>query len=186
MRSLHMMAAVSAMALMAADKGSGGKSDAPDLLADQADPGVALAAANAHVETLQAEIGELTSKLETVTKERDEALSAGATAIGELKQEVVRLGDLVAERGRDLASARDVITELDAKLSEAGAPAPRRTASRPADGHYVLQTSKIEDLARGRIITVGAAKAAKWLAAGKIRQATVAEVENARQEIVHL
>lgn len=194
MRSLHMMAAASAMIFLAADKGSGGgKSDAPDLLGDQTDVATQLTAALAGKTELDgkltvalAENSDLVAKLAAMTAERDDALAAGATAIGELKDEIGKLTDQLAESDKALASARRTIDDLDARLEASGAPAPRRASSLPAEDHYVLQTSKIDGWARGRVITCSTKKAVKWLSAGKIRQATVAEVENARQEIVRL
>lgn len=190
-RCFPSMAAFAALALCAASEGGGKKSDpAPDLL-NQTD------GATPTIESLGA-------ALAAMTKERDEALTAGTEAITELQALLAQAkdyaatfeGKLKATEG-ELAVARAKCDDLDRRLDEASharfadlASAVGRevpAAPRIAEGHYVLKTSKVSapdgsSLARGRVVTASLKRAAKL--GDKLRPATVDEVENSRFEIV--
>lgn len=202
-RSLHMMAAAAALALAAeTGSGSGRKPAAGDppanLDGQTADPsGQADRAPD-----------DLVLALQSMTLERDEALAAGVEAITELQNllaaaEAARDSAIeqVAGLRRDLDQERADrsalavrCAELDRLLAAQGPPTADRlatTAPRLVEDHYVLRTSRLDDglgatLARGRIVTVPDRKARRLLAQGKLRPATVAEVEKARHEIVSL
>lgn len=180
LRSVRMLAACSAMMLMAAETGSGsggGQTGA------------------------EGETGDLVAALAAMTEERDAALAAGETAIKELQ---AKIDDMIAAAGKDrdrhdaalkkMTKERDqAVQALDRARSNPTLAledaAPKDRSSEIAEHHYVLQTSRVDDgeggsLARGRVVTVSAKRAGRM--AGKIRPAKVSEVEAARQPIVHL
>lgn len=202
-RSLHMMAAASALVL-AAETGSGSGRKAAS--GDPPGNPDGQPADRAAITDRSSE--DLAIALQSMTLERDEALAAGVKAITELQ-------DLLsaAEAARDNAAeqAAGLRLELDRERAERAALAarcadldrllatadlptaarPAATAPRLAEAHYVLRTSRLDDgvggtLARGRIVTAADRKARRLVAQGKLRPATVAEVEKARHEIVSL
>jgi len=156
-------------------------------------------------------IDELTAQVAELTQQRDEAMKAGAEAIGELQATIddlteklkqsdaakadaeTRVGNLSEELDKVSANAVRAERELDRLRDESAATLDLRpvdTGPKIVEGHYVLTTSKVSaddvQLPRGRIVRAGVAKAGKLAAKGHLRPATETDLERNRHEIVSL